>query len=575
MTVQSAVAQELPREFLSLASSQQIATSLEDPIAVRGGVLLVPLVRRSSDAAWPESVRLRLADGRHITAKLAKLVMREVIRPTWTSPAQLIVTAPPSGESDIVMLAPLPTDGDDEIYLGEQVLRPSWMDPLPPPQRQRDLDLSLSVDDVADPSAPGEYYRTVLQAHRMGTVAAPWSGSPLDVLYARAIAGMWSAAIARLEQNDPVTAGVLLSDLTGRAHGVRAKESVSFAAWESDEAELSSLLRSLLAPRTDGIVIVESAKAWVEGRSPILFWLERDEGESVVIGAANPRNEPISLSLRWEDQKMPAIAASIGPESMELLTIARARPRQSESIEIDESLATALRDHGLSAMLPPADLAGPNRGRDAIEANARAQPTLIAEHGVNRRAIQVGFGRTAVRPPGLGLGVMRPAATLAQVRAGVVRPAPTEWSTSAGIRRRPAGWELLIECLVPVDATPNKDEIVLTCDAGFRRTLSVQSDGTINAQDESIELECRVHQHADRWRVRVPLPESWMSQASPADGKVTLSIMRTVEGSGSDAPPPFARRQFAGLSPLLVDLAVRGIPLDLSSWTLSSVTLAP
>lgn len=569
------VAPTIPVEFLSLPTAQNIAATLATPIAVRGGVLLVPLVRRSPQVAWPATVDLRLSDGRRIVGQIAKLESRDVARVQWTSPVQMIATAPAVGESDIVLLAPLPSDGEDEIRLGEQVLQPYWMDALATTKTRAPSELTLSASNLPDASAPSEYYRTLLQAHRMGMVAEPFAGQPHDVLYARSIAGMWSAAIARLEQNDPVTSDLLLSDLTGRAHGLRGKSATSFAAWESDETELNSLLRSLLTPRTDGIVLVESAKAWLEGRSPILFWLERDEGESLVIGAANPRSESIPLTFHWQGEKVDATRGEIAPESIEFFTVVRARPPQPDVVEIDETLATALRDHGLSAMLPPADLTGPNQGRDAIEANARAQPVLIAQHGVNKCAIQVGFGRAAVRPPGLGFGALRPAATLAQARAGTLKAPPLAWSTSVGIRRRPTGWELLIECLAPADANPNKDEVTVTCDAGFRHTLSIRSDGTVVAQDESVELGCQVHQHSDRWRVRVPLPESWVTAANASEGKLTIAVARIIEGTGSDAPPAFARRQFAGLSPLLVDPQAKGIPIDLSSWTLSSVTLAP
>lgn len=570
-----AEAPSIAEEFRSLPSAQNIASTIETPIAVRGGVLLVPLVRRSPDVAWPTSVDLHLSDGRRIVGQIAKLESREVLRPQWTSPQLMIATAPAVGESDIVLLAPLPADGDDEIRLGEQEIKPVWMNPLAATAAPSTSEIALHASDLPDPTAPSEYYRSILQAHRMGTLAPPATGKPNDVLYARAIAGMWSAAIARLQENDQLTSDLLLSDLTGRAHCVRGKVTTSFAAWESDETELNSLLRSLLTPRTDGIVLVESAKAWLEGRSPILFWLDSDEGESVVIGAANPRSESIAMTFRWQDQLSLAATVEVAPESVQFVTIARARISQSDAVVIDESLATAMREHGLSSMLPPAQLAGPNPGRAAIEASARAQPILVAEHGVNKVAIQVGFGRVAVRPPGLGFGAMRPASTLAQTRAGILRAPPVEWSTSVGLRRRPAGWELLIECLAPADANPNKDEITVTCDAGFRHTVSVRSDGTVQAQDESVEMGCHVHQHSDRWRVRLPLPESWVTPTNAPEGKMTISIARTIEGTGSDAPSAFARRQFAGLAPLMVEPRAKGIPIDLSSWTLSSVTLAP
>ena len=59
--------------FKSLPETQEIATTLQTPIAVRGSVLILPIVRRNPQVSWPASIVLRLGDGRRITGKTAQI----------------------------------------------------------------------------------------------------------------------------------------------------------------------------------------------------------------------------------------------------------------------------------------------------------------------------------------------------------------------------------------------------------------------------------------------------------------------------------------------------------------------
>lgn len=193
-----------PIVFKDLPETQEIATTLQTPIAVRGSVLILPIVRRNSQVAWPASMILRLEDGRRITGRTAQIESHELQRSEWESPKQVTGTTEPKGDEDVVLLVPLPTDGADEIYLADQKINPIWMDGLSMPLVASRTDLSLNDADLPDPAAPSEYFRAILQAYRMGITPPPPVGGEIDVLYARAIAGLWSAAIARLEMNDAV-----------------------------------------------------------------------------------------------------------------------------------------------------------------------------------------------------------------------------------------------------------------------------------------------------------------------------------------------------------------------------------
>lgn len=561
--------------FKSLPETQEIATTLQTPIAVRGSVLILPIARRNPQVPWPASIALRLGDGRRITGRTAQIELRVLGRSEWASPKQVTATTEAKGDEDIILLVPLPMDGADEIYLGDQKIDPIWMDGLSKPLAASRNDLSLNEAEQPDPSAPSEYFRAFLQSFRMGISPPPPVGGEIDVLYARAIAGLWSAAIARLEMNDGVVSNKLLGNIVGRANGLINEKQVSIAAWKTDEDELNSLLEILLAPNTDGIVIVEGARLWIESRSALLCWVEHDEGESVLVGVANPSPEAHAISFRWPNEKEPSLTGEIGPETFQTFSVPRSVAPAAEAVVIDESLSNALREHGLTSLLPPANLASPSQGRSAIEAQARAQPMLFLEHGNNKVSIQVGFGRAAVRPPGLGFGTFRPAASLKEIRAGILQSPPSDWSTSAGIRRRPFGWELLVECRCPLGANPTKDEVTVVIGAGSSHTISIRSNGSVQSDDSGVQQTLAVHRSKDRWRVRLPLPDRWVAPSDGRPGRMEISIERLIEGTGSDAPPMFARRQFAGLAPLGIHQVAKGIPLDLSSWGLSSVTLAP
>lgn len=560
--------------FVGIDPQQKIATTMTQPVAVRGSVLLLPIVRRSAQVEWPTSIELRLGDGRKLVGRVARIESREPTSELWTTPSRIIVAAPPVGDNDIALLVELPSDADDDIQLESQRVDPYWMNPLPPVLVEKEPP-ELLVNDLPDPAAPNEYFRTVLLAHRNSTVPSEPQGSDLEVLYARSQAALWSAAIARLEENDPVMSQMVISDLVGRAHTSGTPRTTSFAAWETDEADLTQLLRSLLTPKVDGIIIAESARAWLEGRSPLIFWIEKDDGESLVIGVANPRCVAIPLNLRWPDQSDTATTGDVAPESVQYFRVARTDWTSSHAPIIDPALADAMIERGLGGMLPPGDMAGPSAARTALERQARAAQVLIAQQSEISTNILVGRGRGATRPPGIGFGTFVPAANLAGIRSGVLRSPPAQWSTTMGLRKRPAGWELLVECRSPQGASPNRDEVIIVCDGGFQQTIKVRSDGSIDAQSELVESTAQIHHSADRWRVRIPLPDDWMAPLKGVPGKFSIAASRRVDGSGSDAPPPFARRQFAAFAPLSVDKRARSIPIDLSSWTLESVTLAP
>ena len=560
--------------FARLPEEQAVASTVDTPVAVRGGVLVLPLRRRSREVAWPSSIDLLLSDGRKIAGSVVRVTTRDPTQSHWTMPAVVVATEVPTGDVDIALLAPLPVDGEDSVMLGRQELEPIWMDPLPPAQPPaRDSDLTAT--DTPDVTAPNEHFRAVLQAHRLGITAPTPAMEGTDALYARAVAGLWSAAIARLAEQDPVIAESVLSDLAGRARLPGERSARSLAVWETNESELAQLLRTLLEPRVDGIILAESARTWLEGRSPLAIWVDQDVGEALVLAIANPRNTSVRVTIRWPDRRDAAFSGDIAPEAIEFVRIERPAWTAPAGPVIDEALAEAMALRGLARLLPPADLAPESPQRSAMEIETRAPRTLTIDTGTATSTVLVGPGRVGARPPGSGFGTFLPPANLAAIRSGALRGPPPEWSTYLGLRKRPAGWELIVECRSPQGAVPNRDEIAIIIDGGFQHSVLVASNGEVEAGSESVEAGTRVHHLADCWRARIPVPDEWLSSKGSPAAHISLSAQRRVSGSGSDAPPRGARLQSAGMVPLCIDPTPRMIPLDLSGWTLPSVTLGP
>lgn len=476
----------------------------------------------------------------------------------------------------MALLAVLPTDGADGMLLGDQRIEPLWLDPLPIKREARALapDQLPSRDDSPDARAPNERFRALLQAHRLGTQPVPLAIEGADGLLARAYAGLWSAALARLEEQDPLVAEDLLSDLVGRARGMCRGATRSVAAWETNDDELAQLLRSLLAPEVPGVVLVESARAWLDGRCPLTIWVVAEDGDALTLGVANPRSRSVDLELAWPRLTGLAFDGAVAPESIELIRVTRPAFDDDDPAGLEPAVAQAIHDHGLGRLLPPADAAPDDSARSALERQARAPRVLVARTGAVQLSMLVGSGMIAARPPGVGTGLFSPTATLAQVRSGLATPVPDGWSTSLGLRRRPTGWEVIVECRQAAPDAVLSDELTVTLDAGFAHTLVIASTGVVRAASEQVEGKAAFAHNPYNWRARVPIPDSWLGSAENF-GRIALTAARRIEPKPGEVIPLASRVQHAGFAAPSFDPVARAIPIDLSGWSPSSVTLSP
>ncbi len=569
-----ALAQDVvAQQSTHLPQTQRLVARETKPVAVRGGVLMVPVALQDASGGWPAAMTIRTADGRTIEARTASIEPRVGTGTGWSAVRIGAGTTAPRSGLPVVLLAPLPRDGDGPLWIGDQRIDPLWLDPWRASERGQS-EWSLRTEDLPDGSLPDQHFRTALVAQWYGSEVPEWEGGDVDHLYARAIAGLWSAAISRLHQNEPRLAECVIASVAGRCHGVLDGEESTLGAWETRAEVLDELLRTLLDPKANGLVLAEGARLWLDARAEPLCWFERDDGERVHVSVANPRAEPLTVAFRWPNVRTPSLEAEVAPESFQSFAVPRERTETEQVELIDPKLREAIEAHGLSALLPPGERSEAAGARTSMEQQVRSMPILFVDCAQTTAWVPVGFGRVAARPPSVDFGVFLPAVTLDEIRSGESAPLPKEWMTSAVLRKRPSSWELLIEARFdPAVAAPS-DRITVTLESDAVRSLICSRDGSIRASGGEYAEEVGIHQSADRWRVRIPLPMTWISAGGEASAKIQLAMERTVECQGN-AVPLRARRQFAGVSPPWVRPVASGIPLDLSSWDLTSVTLTP
>lgn len=531
----------------SVAPPQPFVSATRQPVAVRGGVMLLPLVRCAADAPWPESMALSLGDGRTLRGTAAVVRRRPASpRAHWTSP-MVSVGADPAAEAkpgeDVVLLVPVPEDGADHVMLGAQRIEPDWIDPLPAARSPAAGAPQEGAPHLPDLDAPSEHFRWVLLAARVGEPVPDPRGSACDALYARHLASLWSGALERLRQLDPDLAREALMDLCGRAC---VPEGSCIAAWATDLAELNSLLESLLDPGADGIAVADAARRWLERRPPVVAWVDGEDDAGVALRIANPRTASVEVAVRWPDRKDAAATVQVGPESVETVRVAR---DSAQAPEVSEELVQVLEEHDLGHLAPPQPDAQREAVRRAVERSARAIPSLVVESGAWSLQVPAGTGIVAARPPSLSLGQLLPAASLCEVRAGTVRSVPESLLTSAQLRRRPAGWEVLIDCARPAEASA-EDIVSLAVDAGWRHEIRLSESGAIG---DTGGAEVRIASGPARWRARISMPPEWVRAPQ---GTITLE-RRLADG----------QVLCAGMAPVAWDPHARPVPVSFDAWT--------
>jgi hypothetical protein len=528
-----------------------IRTAVTEPLAIRGGVLMLPLDARRHGTDWPASLDLKLSDGTVLKGRVAWIEeSTDRAAPHWTAPLRPLAVRDVTRTDDSsglepglgpVLLVELPDDGDGDIRLEGQKLRPVWLDrPLSAfragETEVRGAMVAATGPQWPDPIAPAEYWRWALLAGRTGATPPPVEqfGEP-GSLVARHVADLWQIAMARLAQIDPDLAQrcLHLLTMTGR-DGAR-----TIAMWPTEERDVGALLNVLLNRSARDDAIRKAAAAWLEMRSPIVAWPEVELHTAVRIAIINRSADVVSVRFTWLRENVEATAALLEPGVLTRVEIER--PMESGRV--------ILRD---------------------VKQQAPARQDLLVECGSWQQ--QFAFGQRVVeaRPPGVSLPPLIAPLSLAEIQAQQRRIVPTDRSTFVSVRRLDRRWEVFMDCRRPAPADHTRHdgnaserppaEVAGMQNAargessrfeqlrGTEAVALVLGSGDLRGEEERIVIvpesgfhevvggspgDVQIHRrsYADRWYARVVLPDDWLVREDQAP--LLLGCVRS-HGDGAE-----------------------------------------
>ncbi len=506
-----------------------IRSAVIEPIAVRGGVLMVPLTAQRPGDGWPEQLTLVLADRRRVEGPVVWVHPIPVpMRRHWTEdPRRLGVRRiEPTDDTSVgergapYLLAHMPSDGRGVVRLGGQTLRPQWHDPPvltgfmgATPAHRGALALA-EAPDRPDPRSPFEYWRWVMLAHRLELSApSPLAYGEIGSMVAQHYADLWRLGLSRLGSLSPGVANACRDLLTQTCRD----HDQSFAVWVADPTELNSLLWLLLDSTSSDRRVMQSALAWADATDLRLVWPQSADRDRVTVAITNPTFDPVVARFTWMATDQPTVAARLEPA---VLT----------RVHVDRPISPSPEPTPRTPLSTPESI----------------HETLLVE--INGGAIQITSRRGALiaRPPGVLFAPLRAPLTLAEAQTHQQLAVPPDRATLVQLRRLNRRWEIFLECRRP---TPPASEADLATCADFRDTRGIEAvtlligpekpDGGptvvltvpesgwrrlfVGANDGTLQLHRR--SYSDRWYCRLVMPERWM--AGRTVGRVELGFVRT------------------------------------------------
>ena len=523
---------------------RDIRADVAAPIAVRGGVLMLPLTAGRPGDRWPTTLRLTLEDGRRLEGRVAWI--EPAPAPAWSrwtvDPRSLAArwvgpeddsSRPETGAP--YLLAWLPDEGEGALRLGEQSLQPDWRDRPIPAAALRPRGILPLADHPGRPDrySPFAYWRWVLLAQRLDLdPPPPATYGEAGALVAVHYADLWRVGLARLGSLSPGVAAHCRDLLTQTCRD----GDLTFAAWVADPQQDGALLGVLLDPRRRDEAVRQAALAWADSQDLTLVWAEPAEAGQVRLAIANPTFEPRVAQFLWQgDDGIPVAAA------LETGAVTR--------IDLDRPAAA-----------PPAAANRPPAVAGLARAPHPAPDVLLMS--TDRRRQRLVFAPTviAARPPGVYVTPLRPAHSLPGLQGGGAAQVSPERATVVHLRRRAGRWEVFLECRREAPAAPGGDpsawpdaEAALGTEAitllfgpapdggGPSVVLAVPETGgwRLFAGPAAPDLEIHRRSYRDRWFCRVVLPEAWLPD--PLGGApLQLGVVRTHQGTGELESAPYA-----------------------------------
>ncbi len=513
--------------ILAPAAAPQQTVS-QTALAVRGGVLMIPIQRSSADTLQTTSVAI-VNDGQRTDLTGEVIAIGAELRKTrhWSWPStRPVTTSKPDSQTRTWLAVTLPKDGRGNLEWNGRTIDLRWsdlQDGMPPlclghppaiPPNIVDITPLLASPPLDDP----------LQAWRWELLAARHGVSPPDLsrfhggdlLLATHDVQQWRQAMWRLHTASPsvarTAADLFTASVTMQGHTV--------AGWLTEPAARTEFLAAMQTGSDD---LAEAALAWCDRQVPVGGWVSKVHGPSIEVSLLNASPAQELIELAWNRAGELPIASVLAARS------------------------------GRVVQLPPL--------------NSHARDALVIEVGTNQMMLPVDRQTQRVEPPGPTLGPLSAAWTLGDVRlATPPKLLPVNELTFVQLRRLAGHWELMFECrwTHPVstgswadwslDTLPQHEAVLIhVVEQNRTHHMLITPDGHIAAaQGDTIpKVSTRSHPHA--WLARVSIPDLWTDA-----GELSLAIARGhANTDGIETwPTPCASW----------DLHLDPAPFDLRDW---------
>ena len=253
---------------LQAAPVQGIQCKLLEPVCPRGGVMMLPLKAQVAGDHWPQTIELKLADGRGIAGQVAWIyessrpfdAIGPMIRAALPFGRLLPTTTPrrliPEVRWDHICWRSVPLDANGELTLDQQVLKPIWADipAIESLQLGDDVNSDLSrptmeltpATDRPDPVSPFEFWRWVLLAERFDMKPPRPFGGDIERMAAEHYAALWRIGLGRIQRQSERIASQCRDLLTRSCIDHRGGRPQPFATWVADPAQIGPILARLL-----------------------------------------------------------------------------------------------------------------------------------------------------------------------------------------------------------------------------------------------------------------------------------------------------------------------------------------
>lgn len=502
----------LASRFVISVPVDGIEARQSNPVAPRGGVMMVQLFSQDQGDNWPSTLEVTFEDGRVKTGLVGWIEIKSNdaqwtsnpsrIRPVQPKDSTLSID-PKDAISGPVLLVELPLRGDGLVRVGGDTIDPRWTDlPLSLPNFNiipvNDATrLTLKTRDDLPEWNPFEYWRWTLVASRRGVMPPrPPSDTPVEKLAALQGAHLWRIGFHRLERSSRGVAAACRDLLTD----VAEDGSHPYACWVVEPSSLQQLLSILLDGDTSSNQLAKSALRWVEDQRPHIHWLEQVYGSQVTLSIANPTVEPAVAMMRWEN----VVDIPIAIEVPALQTV------RSEVERI-----------------PPVDTSifGPSTSDSqmqwlsiSIENHVTTMPIVPSE--------------AVARPPSVLMQTLHPLWTLQSVQSGRPNSIHPAYKTTVEVRKLLGAWELYLQCNggsssepLPSDLSTPAElrgvEAITVLHPESNSMVSIATNGeVVGVNTEEVEVYTSINETG--WVARVVVPTAWLN-----DDHLSFSVVRT------------------------------------------------